>query len=235
VDLARVDPSAPGPGASVEVCELFESIAGESSQAGQPALFIRLAGCNLRCSWCDTRYALEAGTPLPIARLVELTRDSRCRLVIVTGGEPLHQAATGELCSELLAAGKRVQVETNGSLDTSVLPKQVQVVLDMKPPSSGESERMDLANLARLGSGDNLKIIVADRADFDWAANLVTGARLAQGVVAFLSPAAGLLEARVLAGWLLAAGLDARLQIQLHRLLWPQGREGRPIPLPQTP
>jgi len=221
--------------ARLEVCELFESIAGESSLAGLPAVFVRLAGCNLDCAWCDTRYALEPGTRVAVDELAELVLGRRPGLVVVTGGEPLNQQATPALCEALLAGGKRVQVETNGSLSTAGLPGGVQVVLDMKPPSSGMSDRMARENLRRLRPGDDLKIVVADRTDFDWAAALIREAGLDEKVGVLLSPAAGHLEPGLLATWLLDANLPARLQIQLHRLLWPDGGEGVPIPIRPNP
>lgn len=214
---------------SVEICELFESISGESTLAGTPAVFVRLAGCNLRCRWCDTRYALDPGTRLPVSRVVEAICQSPIGLVVVTGGEPLQQPGTVHLCAALLARQRRVQVETNGSLDVSVLPEQVQIVLDVKPPSSGELERMDVHNPGRLRAGDNLKIVLADRADFDWAVELLTSTHLPPGVEVLLSPAAGHLEPQALARWLLDSALPVRMQIQLHRLLWPEGPEGRPL------
>ena len=229
------DSKPPGEDVRLEICEVFESIAGESTLAGLPAIFVRLTGCNLRCSWCDTRYALDPGTSLSISQIVELTTTRRSALVVVTGGEPLLQSGTPSLCKALLAKHKRVQVETNGSLDIACLPPPVQVVLDMKAPSSGACDLMDFGNLARLKPGDDLKIVLSDRADFDWAARLVSGSSLPAGVSVLLSPVADLLAPASLAEWLLDSGLQARIQIQLHRFLWPDGLEGRPIPIRQTP
>lgn len=217
---------------ALEVCEVFESISGESSSAGRPAIFVRLSGCNLRCAWCDTVRAWQAGQRIGLDRLVALLGGRNRSLVIVTGGEPLCQPHTSKLCQALLDDGYEVQVETNGSLDISVLPQAVQVVLDMKAPSSGESERMDRANLARLSAGDDLKIIIADRADFEWAEALVASAQLPKSVNIFLSSAFQVLDPGRLATWLLESRMHARLQVQVHKILWPDGSDGRALDLP---
>ncbi len=218
-------------GESLALCELFESIAGESSLAGLPAVFIRLAGCNLRCAWCDTRHSWEPGRPIGLAHLFERVAGRRPQLVVITGGEPLTQPQTPALCRRLLAAGKRVQVETNGSLSIAGLPAAVQRVLDIKTPSSGESRRMDWDNLERLRPGDDLKLVLADRSDFDWARDRLQQRPPPAGVKVLLSPAAGQLAPERLAAWLLASGWQVRLQLQLHRRLWPDGRDGCAIPL----
>jgi 7-carboxy-7-deazaguanine synthase len=216
---------------TLDVCEVFESISGESSSAGRPAIFVRLSGCNLRCAWCDTVRAWQAGQTIELDRLLGLLDGRNRSLVIVTGGEPLVQPHTSKFCQALLDAGYQVQVETNGSLDISVLPQAVDVVLDMKAPSSGESERMDLANLARLSAGDDLKIIIANRADFEWAEALVGTAKLPKSVNIFLSAAFQLLDPGKLATWLLESQMHARLQVQVHRILWPDGSDGRALDL----
>jgi 7-carboxy-7-deazaguanine synthase len=218
-------------GESLALCELFESIAGESSLAGLPAVFIRLAGCNLRCAWCDTRRSWEPGWPLDLTELVARVVGRRPRLVVITGGEPLLQPQTPALCRRLLQAGKRVQVETNGSLSIAGLPAPVHRVLDIKTPSSGESRRMDWDNLERLRPGDDLKLVLADRPDFDWARDRLRRRPPPPGVQVLLSPAAGRLAPQRLADWLLASGWQVRLQLQLHRQLWPDGRDGCAIPL----
>ncbi len=218
-------------GEALALCELFESIAGESSLAGLPAVFIRLAGCNLRCAWCDTRRSWEPGRPLGLADLVERVAGRRPQLVVITGGEPLIQPQTPALCRRLLEAGKRVQVETNGSLPITGLPAAVQRVLDIKTPSSGESRRMDWDNLERLRPGDDLKLVLADRSDFDWARDRLQQRPPPAGVQVLLSPAAGRLAPQRLAAWLLASGWQVRLQLQLQRQLWPDGGDGCAIPL----
>jgi len=163
----------PGAADSLRVCEAFVSIAGETSLAGTPAVFLRLAGCNLRCRWCDTARAWEGGREVPLAALEALVLRQRPRLVVLTGGEPLLQPACLALAGRLRDAGRTVMVETNGSLDVGVVPPGVRCVMDLKPPGSGEHGRMSLANLGRLRPGDELKIVVADRADFDWAGGVL--------------------------------------------------------------
>ncbi len=155
----------------------------------------------------------------------------RHRLTVVTGGEPLLQPAVAELCSGLLAAGKQVLVETNGSLDISVLPPGARVILDMKTPSSGQSESMERDNIGRLRPGDDLKIVVADGRDFDWATRLIETECVPEGVNVLLSPVYKQMDPAELAGLLLSSGLDVRMQLQLHRHIWPDGSDGISIPL----
>ena len=212
--------------ALLDVCELFRSIAGETTHAGRPAAFARLAGCNLRCRWCDTRRTWEPGRRLERKAVRALLLSGGDRLAVVTGGEPLMQAGALPLCAELVEEGMEVLLETNGSLDISGVPEGVHVVLDMKPPSSGEEGSMDRDNLRRLRSGDELKLVIADRGDFAWACALLDEAGLPGSVHALFSPAHRMLEPERLAEWMLGAGRQERLQIQLHKVIWPRGPEG---------
>jgi 7-carboxy-7-deazaguanine synthase len=216
-------------GSNLQVCELFRSIAGETTWAGLPAAFVRLSGCNLRCGWCDTQKAWEPGRDMPLERVVELLLKKDDRLVVVTGGEPLLQAGTIELCRRLLERSRQVLLETNGSLDVSGVPEGVRIILDVKTPSSGEHEKMDMKNLLRLRAGDEVKFIIADRRDFDWAAARLCEHNLPENVNILFSPASDLIEPKKLAGWILASGLTVRLQIQLHKVIWPGGAEGEQI------
>jgi 7-carboxy-7-deazaguanine synthase len=216
-------------GVTLQVCELFRSIAGETTRAGLPAAFVRLSGCNLRCSWCDTRKAWGPGTDMPLERVVELLIEKNDKLIVVTGGEPLLQAGTVGLCRRLVERGREVLLETNGSLDVSGVPAGVRIILDVKTPSSGEHEKMDLNNLSRLRSGDEVKFVIADRDDFDWAVSLLDAHNLPENVNILFSPASKLIRPEVLAGWILAGGLAVRLQLQLHKILWPDGDEGEQI------
>ncbi len=153
--------------------------------------------------------------------------------MVVTGGEPLLQSGAVELCRRLLAGGKEVLVETNGSLDIDILPAGAKTILDMKAPSSGETDKMRFENLARLKAGDELKMVIADRGDFDWVAGLLSRRAPAPGVPVLLSPAWGLLDPAQLAGWMLSGcPPGARLQLQLHKYLWPDGRDGVPLEEP---
>jgi 7-carboxy-7-deazaguanine synthase len=149
-----MSPTASDP-ITLQVCELFRSIAGETTWAGLPATFVRLSGCNLRCSWCDTKKAWEPGRDMPLERVLELLGQDDAGLVVVTGGEPLMQAGTVELCRRLLDRGWEVLLETNGSIDVSGVPEGVRIILDVKTPSSGEHQKMDLGNLVRLKPGDD--------------------------------------------------------------------------------
>jgi 7-carboxy-7-deazaguanine synthase len=221
--------SRPEDPTALRVSEVFETLAGETTHAGLPAVFVRLTGCNLRCRWCDTSRAWDGGRVLPIDELVEVVASRGRGLVVVTGGEPLAQAGTPALCRQLLERGARVLVETNGSLDISALPPGASIILDMKPPSSGESERMDEGNLQRLRDHDELKIVIADPTDFRWALELLDRhPGLSTGRVLF-SPLSPGLSPGALADWILASKREIRLQLQLHKILWPDGRDGVPI------
>ncbi len=206
---------------TVGICEVFESIQGESSYAGLSCFFIRLSGCNLRCRYCDTTQAYEPGERVSIEELVGRAVSSRAAMVEITGGEPLLQVGF-----EALAAGLRkkvarpVLVETNGSRDISIIPEGVVAVMDIKCPGSGESGAMDLANLERLRPDDELKFVLGDRADYEWARTFVRehGLTLLSHPV-FFSPVFGVLDAKDLADWILQDGLAVRLQLQLHKML----------------
>ncbi len=208
---------------SLDICEIFHSIQGESSWAGTPCSFIRLHGCNLSCAWCDTRYAMtEAPRTVPVPLIVEAIRPHGAPVAEITGGEPLLQPHTPDLAAALLAEGYTVLVETNGSLDISVLPSPAIRILDLKPPSSGMCAKNRFENFAHLRSGDEVKIVIADRMDYEWAATILRGSDFPRGrVPALLSPARGRVEPAELAGWILADRLPARLNLQLHRYIWP--------------
>jgi len=203
----------------IKVNEIFFSIQGESSFAGYPCVFARLTGCNLRCSYCDTAYAYEEGADFELSRLVSRIEEFRWPLVEITGGEPLVQEETPELVRILLEKKFQVLVETNGSLDISGIAGCVRI-LDIKCPSSGESERNDLQNLKRLTDKDELKFVIGDRADFDFARSIATGAGLPPGIPIHFSPVFGKLPPETLAGWILEHKLPVRLQLQLHKIVW---------------
>lgn len=213
---------------TLRVNEIFHSIQGESTRAGRRCAFVRLSGCNLSCSWCDTRYALEEeGRELPLDMIVEAVRPFAADLVGITGGEPLLQAATPELALSLVKEGYEVIVETNGSMDISPLPFPVARIMDLKTPSSGMADHNRLANLTLLRRGDEVKFVIADRADYEWARSMADGAFYPGELVETLfSPAQGRIEPRELAEWLLADRLDARLNLQLHRWIWPEAERG---------
>ena len=208
------------------VTEVFTSIQGETTFAGWPSSFIRLSGCNLRCRWCDTRYAYEQGEQREIGELVEAVA-SGPTLVSVTGGEPLLQEDTPRLLTALADSGHRVIVETNGSLPVDSLDPRCHRIVDLKPPSSGEVGSTLWDNLSYLSARDEVKIVIADRGDFEWAENVVAVRRLPGEISVNFSPAHGMLAPRQLAEWILASGLHVRLNLQLHRLIWPDATQGR--------
>ena len=207
---------------TLNVCEIFHSLQGESTRAGRRCSFVRLAGCNLRCAWCDTRYSFGEGRTLTLGMILEALRPYRSPLVEITGGEPLTQDATPELAALLLREGYEVLVETNGSLDISPLPYPVGRIMDLKTPSSGMADRNHLPNLVHLRRGDEVKFIIADRMDYEWAKTMIAGAEYPADVVETLfSPAQGSLNATQLAAWILDDKLNVRLNLQIHRFIWP--------------
>ena len=213
---------------TLRLSEIFDSIQGESHWAGYPCTFLRLAGCNLDCVWCDTRFAREpeAGEEWGVEALATEARNRGLPTVEVTGGEPLLQPATPALLAALVAGGQRVLLETNGSLSLDAVPGGVHVILDLKPPGSGMAEHNRWANLGRLRPGDEVKIVCRDRADYEWARGVIGEYHLLRRTRVSLSAVAGELEPQLLAAWLLEDRLDVRLQLQLHKVLWPGQERG---------
>ncbi|MFC1497666.1 7-carboxy-7-deazaguanine synthase QueE [Verrucomicrobiota bacterium] len=205
---------------TVNICETFESIQGESSYAGLSCFFIRFAGCNLRCSYCDTTYAYEPGADMAIAELVDKAMSSSAVVIEITGGEPLLQPGFSELAAELRNnAEKPVLVETNGSRDISIVPDNVITIMDIKCPGSGESSAMDLNNIERLKLSDEVKFVIGDKGDYKWASDFVKQYDLTSVCNAvFLNPVFGMLEAKELGEWILEDGLSVRLGVQLHKI-----------------
>lgn len=205
---------------SLKVNEIFRSIQGESWFAGLPCVFVRLTGCNLRCSYCDTTYAYEEGEVLSVDDVLDRVAVENCPLVEITGGEPLLQDATPELATALLQRARAVLVETNGTLDIDLLPKGVVRIVDVKCPDSGESGKMLWENMGRLVKTDEVKFVLQSRADYDWAKSIVDDNELLRRCMVLFSPAFGILEGRVLAEWILDDNLPVRLNLQLHKYLW---------------
>jgi 7-carboxy-7-deazaguanine synthase len=205
----------------VTVHEIFTSIQGETTQSGRPCTFVRLTGCDLRCAWCDTEYAFSGGSKRGVEEILAEVRSRGVGFVTVTGGEPLLQRACPDLVAALLSDGFEVQVETGGHRDVDVLDRRSRVILDLKAPGSGESHRIHWPNVAKLLPHDEVKIVLADRADYEWARGVLRE-RLApfRGAVLF-QPVTGLLPPADLAAWILEDRLAVRLTIQLHQLLWP--------------
>ena len=205
---------------ALRLTEIFHSLQGEASRAGLPTVFVRLTGCPLRCVWCDTTYSFTGGSAWEIADILAEVARHPTRHVCVTGGEPLAQKECPALLQALCDAGYDVCLETSGALDISTIDPRVARIMDLKAPASGECERNLWSNLRHLKAGDEIKIIIADRADYDWACQQLTQHRLADLCPVLLSPAQGSQDARQLAEWILQDGLPVRLQLQLHKLLW---------------
>lgn len=206
--------------AKLRVAEIFASIQGESTYAGLPCAFLRLTGCNLRCSYCDTRYAYEGGAVMEVGEARQRLLRFGTALVEVTGGEPLLQPAVPQLLTSLCDAGRTVLLETNGSLDISAVDPRVAVILDVKSPSSGEVGANLESNLALLRPQHQVKLVLADRRDYEWARAEVQRHDLTRRTPVLFSPVHGALEPAELARWILEDGLPVRLQLQLHKLLW---------------
>lgn len=222
------------------ITEIFKSIQGEGSRAGLPCLFVRLTGCNLRCTWCDTAYAFYGGEKMTVddvlARVRRLAGDSPARvpLVEITGGEPLLQKETPELASRLLAEGYTVMIETSGERSIAALPREVIKIVDVKCADSGEADTFDMSNLDAIGKSDEIKFVISTRRDYEFARDFTREHQLSARVAEVLfSPVfpdpegkwAGL-NARELAEWILADALPVRLGLQLHKFIWDPATKG---------
>lgn len=211
----------------VTINEIFYSVQGESTYAGQPCVFVRLTACDLRCSWCDTPYAFHEGRKRPIDDVVAEVERYECPLVEVTGGEPLLQEEVYPLMQTLLSKGKTVLLETGGHRSTARVPDPVVTILDVKCPGSGEAARMDWDNLIRLRPRDEVKFVVQDRADYDYARDVIGRFGLPGRAAAIhLSPVHGVLDSKTLSEWVLADRLPVRVQLQLHKYIWPPNTRG---------
>jgi len=206
--------------------EIFHSIQGESTFAGRPCVFVRLTACDLRCRWCDTPYAFHEGRKMSVDQVVAEVEARNCPLVEVTGGEPLLQPDVYPLLQRLVDAGKTVLLETGGHRSISQVPAEVIRIMDVKCPGSGEADKNDWSNLAHLTGRDEVKFVMADRADYEFARDIVVREQLAERCAAVLfSPVHGVLEPRTLAKWVLADGVPARVQLQVHKYIWsPEAR-----------
>ena len=203
------------------VNEIFYSIQGESTRAGEPCVFVRLTACDLRCSWCDTPYAFHEGRKMTVDEVVAAVNRHDCPLVEITGGEPLLQEDVYPLMDRLLADGRRVMLETGGYRPIDRVPAGVAKIVDVKCPGSGEADRNHWANLDVLAPADEVKFVVKDRADYEFARAVIAERGLAAKARAILmSPVHGVLDPRTLSEWMLADRLPARLQLQLHKYIW---------------
>jgi 7-carboxy-7-deazaguanine synthase len=203
------------------VNEVFLSIQGEGTRAGRPCVFVRLTGCPLRCAWCDTAYAFHEGARHEEESLLAKLRAFPVRLLCLTGGEPLAQPAAFPFVARLVDEGWEVVVETSGHVSTAPLDPRAVTILDVKAPGSGESGRMDFSNLERLRPTDEAKFVIDGRADYEWSRDLVRERDLASRCTVLFSPVHGVLDPGALGRWILDDHLPVRLQVQLHKYLWP--------------
>lgn len=212
----------------MQVSEIFHSIQGESTYAGLPCTFVRLTGCNLRCTWCDTEYAFYGGEKMSVDEVLEKVRSLGGRLVEVTGGEPLLQKEVYPLMERLLAEGYRVMLETSGERPIAQVPREVVKIVDVKCPDSGEGGTFDLANLEAMAPHDQAKFVIASRGDYEFARDFTRRHDLARRFAAVLfSPVWGQMDLQQMAAWILADGLEVRFGYQLHKLIW--GAEARGV------
>lgn len=204
----------------LRLTEIFHSIQGESTRVGLPTVFVRLTGCPLRCSWCDTEYAFTGGEMTTIAAVLERVAAFSCPTVCVTGGEPLAQKACLPLLTALCDAGYSVSLETSGALDVSGVDPRVSRIMDLKAPESGESARNLYANLDHLTARDEIKLVLASEADYLWARQQLADHALARRCPVLFSPVQGQLDPAKLVEWILRDRLPVRFQLQLHKVLW---------------
>lgn len=203
----------------MRITEIFHSIQGESTHAGRPCTFVRLAGCNLRCVWCDSEYTFTGGTKMSIDDVMARVAGYGCKLVEVTGGEPLAQGEAFDLITRLADDGYEVLIETSGSIDITPVDRRAKIILDFKCPGSGEVAKNRWENLDHLRPHDEIKFVIADRNDYEWARRVVEERKLDRWVVLF-SPVWGVMDMKQLAEWMLADRVPARFQTQLHKHIW---------------
>ena len=205
---------------ALRLTEIFYSLQGEASRAGLPTVFVRLTGCPLRCTWCDTTYSFTGGEPASIVSVLAEVARYPARQVCVTGGEPLAQKDCLALLTALCDAAYDVSLETSGVLDISGVDPRVSRIMDLKAPDSGEAARNRWENLPFLNARDEIKIVIASRGDYEWARDVLRERGLDRLCPVLFSPAQGLIEARSLADWILEDGLSVRFQLQMHKILW---------------
>ena len=211
---------------TIKVTEIFHSIQGESTYAGHPCVFIRLTGCPLRCTWCDSEYTFSGGTLMTLDEIRARVKSYGCDLVEVTGGEPLHQPTALFLIEQLCGEGYTVLVETSGAINISLVDQRARIIMDVKCPGSGMVDRMLWDNLDRISEKDELKFVIRDRADYDWASSILKQYGLSQRNTVLFAPVFGELEPRKLAEWVLADRLPVRVQLQLHKYIWDPDMRG---------
>jgi len=210
----------------MNICEIFISIQGESSHAGMPCTFVRLTGCNLRCSYCDTSYAYDEGKEFSEDEVMSEIRHAGIKLVEITGGEPLLQNEVYSLIRRLLDEDYTVLIETNGSRSIKKIDKRATVILDIKTPGSGMSEEMDFSNLDFIKNYDEIKFVITNRKDYEWSKGIIENYRLMEKCHLLLSPAFGVLPPENLAGWMIEDRLNCRLNLQLHKYIFSHAEKG---------
>jgi 7-carboxy-7-deazaguanine synthase len=213
-------------GSLLHVNEIFKSIQGESTYAGIPCVFVRLTGCNLRCSYCDTAYAYEEGSAMLLSEIISTINRYGCRNVCITGGEPLLQENINKLINLLKKNLFNVYIETNGSLNIDILPKGIVRIVDIKCPDSGMEQEMDWKNIRRLKHKDEVKFIISSKRDYEWARGITKKYEIVDRATVLFGLVQGKLKPKTLAGWILKDGLDVRLQLQLHKIIWPDKARG---------
>ncbi len=221
--VALLDAVPPG---ELLVHEIYKSVQGESTFAGLPCVFVRTTGCSLRCRWCDTAHAFNRGERMTRPAVLDRVLGFDCPLVELTGGEPLEQPEVLPLMSELCDAGKSVLIETSGAHDVGGIDPRVHVIMDLKCPDSGEAGRNHWPNLDRLKPTDQVKLVIASRRDWEWAEGVIREHRLDRRFTVLVSTAFAAATPRDLADWLLASGLNARLQLQMHKYIWDPAARG---------
>lgn len=210
----------------LRITEIYSSIQGESTHVGKRCVFVRLTGCNLRCRWCDSEYTFTGGDHMDIDEVVSKAHEFGIHTVEVTGGEPLVQKNAIPLMEALLALGHEVLLETSGSLPIAPVPDDVHVIMDLKPPDSGEEGANLWENIEELASNDEVKFVLASRRDYDWAVDVVRRYKLPARCCVLFSPVWGSIEASDLVAWVLEDQLDVRVQLQMHKVIWPAETQG---------
>lgn len=205
---------------ALKVYEIFHSLQGETSRIGLPTTFIRLTGCPMRCTYCDTAYAFSGGSNMDVSEILAKVAEYKTHYVTVTGGEPLAQKECHVLLSALCDAGYNVSLETGGAIDIAPVDKRVSVILDIKTPDSSEEKNYLWSNLAHVKASDEIKFVLCSRADYDWAKQKLNELKLTEKCPVLFSPSYQTLNPADLAQWVLTDGLDVRMQVQLHKILW---------------
>lgn len=216
--------SATASAVRLRITEIFASVQGESSRVGLPTVFVRLTGCPLRCTWCDTAYAFSGGTTRTLGDILAEVASHGLRHVCVTGGEPLAQKACLQLLTALCDAGHAVSLETSGALDIALVDARVARIMDLKAPGSGEAAKNRYENIPLLRAGDEVKIVLADAEDYAWARQMIAEHALERRCEVLLSPVADALDPATLAEWVVRDRLPVRFQLQLHKVLWNDAR-----------